>query len=87
MPTMPEAKPKPVFEDKATLKLKAAGQTADDIQKVKDVLKELAADQSKRGNGPISLDLFKKLGDLKLCKDSSTNVAFCSNTYVLDRVY
>jgi hypothetical protein len=54
---------------------------------VKDVLKELAADQSKRGNGPISLDLFKKLGDLKLCKDSSTNVAFCSNTYVLDRVY
>jgi len=25
MPTMPEAKPKPVFEDKATLKLKAAG--------------------------------------------------------------
>lgn len=86
---MPVTKPKPapVVEDKTTLKLKAAGQSAEDIQKVKDILKELANDQSKRGNGPINMDIFKKLGELKLCTDSSIKLDFCSNTYCLDREF
>jgi len=85
-----QAKPEPAAPvDKITQKLTALKQSADDITAFKSVLKELQADKKSRGeNGPISLDLFTKLGALTLCKTSEEgvdNLTHCLNKHIVAR--
>jgi len=60
--------PKPVEVDKVAEKLKKFGQNSEDIAEVKALLKELFEHSKSRGANAINIDLFKKVGDLKLSK-------------------
>jgi len=89
-PVVEAPKPVPKVEvDKVAEKLKMMGQNSEDIAEVKAVLKELADNWKYRGaNGVISLDLFKKVGELNICKTANHNsedLGHCLNVPLISR--
>jgi len=87
-PVKPKAPPAPPV-DTVAVKLKALNLNEEEIKAFKEVLTLAAEDKTKRGEGPIGINLFDKISQLSLCmkKDDEQAVELnhCLNEHIVNR--
>lgn len=68
--------------------MKKLEQGDDQIKMLRDILEQAKRDKETRGDGPISIDLFAKIGKLKLCQptfDQLDKFSYCINIHIAKR--